>query len=199
MEKLMRRKWLASLMVVLAIVAVMGLGTPALAATTATVTVTNTTQYLTISVAPTTYNFNATGAAHPNVLPNTTYYSNPGGQTTAPSTTVVDGECAFTITNGCNVASDLTVNWGDMSGGSDNSTNGNTGTQGATTFGAYTYWSGQLLSAKVLCKSADSGVAYSNLAATTNMKFGLQINEQTNAWRGASASTSTVTISVVAH
>jgi len=184
---------------ILAIIALVVLTVPAYAATTATITVTNTPQFLGITVAPTTYNFNATGAAHPNVMPNTTYYSNPLGQTTAPSATAVDGECAFTITNTSNVGTDLTLTWSDFAGGSDNSTNGNTGTAGATSYGAYSYFSGIALASKVLLKSAGSGVGYSNLGATTNIKFGVQYNTQTSAWTGATATTSTITITTAAH
>jgi hypothetical protein len=169
---------------------------PAAATTTAVVTVTNTPQHLAITITS-TYNFN--GISSRGTLVNTTYYSNPGGQTTAPSSTVLDAECALTVTNTSSVVTDLTANWSDMSGGSDNSTNGNTGTQGATTFGAYTYWSGIALASKVLCKSSASATAYSSLAANTNIKCGLQLNEQTNAWTAGTASTSTVTYTVTAH
>lgn len=191
-----RNRFMAILLLMVAIVAVLVTALPASAATTAVVTVTNTPQYLAITITS-TYNFN--GISSRGVLPNTTYYSNPLGQTTAPSTTVVDGECALTITNTSSVATDLTANWSDMSGGSDNSTNGNTGTQGATTFGAYTYFSGQTIASKVLCKSSGSATAYSNLGASTNIKCGLQLNEQTNAWTAGTASTSTVTFTTAAH
>jgi hypothetical protein len=196
----MKKKLLGVLLMVLSLVSLIGLtAIPIQAATTATITVTNTTQYLAISVSPTTYNFNATGAAHPGVLPSTTYYSNPGGQTTAPSSTVVDGECAFTATNGSSVAGDITNNMSDMTGGTDNSTNGNTGAAGATSYGSYTYISGIALASKVLLKSSASGVAISNLAAAGTKMFGIQLNEQTNAWTGATAATMTVTLTVAAH
>ena len=92
MKGLFKRKWfLAIFTFMLVIGLVVGTTVPTYAATTAVVTVTNTTQFVSISNNVSTYNFNATGAAHAGVLPSTTYYSNPGGQTTAPSATVVDG------------------------------------------------------------------------------------------------------------
>ena len=194
----LKRKWLLLLVVATLVVAILVPVVGVNAATTATITVTNTPQYIAITVAPTTWTINGlTGNSH--ALVNTTYYSNPLGDTTAPSATVVDGECNFTLTNTANVATDITFNWGDMSGGSDNSTNGNTGTAGTTTFGAYSYVSGVALTSKVLCKSSASGIAIANLAATTNKKFGFLIAEQTNAWSGSTAATSTITGTSVAH
>jgi hypothetical protein len=170
-----------------------------MALTSAVVTVTNTTQYVAISNNLSSYNFNATGAAHLGVLPSTTYYSNPGGQTTAPSATVVDGECAFDVTDASSVAVDIVANASDMSGGTDNSTNGNTGTAGATSYGSYTYVSGVLLSSKVLCKSSASATAISNLGASANKYWGLMLLEQTNAWTGVTAATFTITLTASAR
>jgi hypothetical protein len=197
MKELFKKKW-----VLLAMVAMMLIGilTPmsTLAATTATITVTNTPQYIAITIDHTTWTVNGlTGNSH--VLVSTTYYSNPLGDTVAPSTTVLDTECYFTLTNTANVATDITFNWSDMSAGSDNSTNGNTGTAGATSFGAYSYVSGVTIAGHVLCKSSASGIAIANLGATTNKKFGFSIAEQTNAWSGATGATSTITGTSVAH
>ena len=198
------KKWLlilASFMLVAGIV--VGTTVPTMAATTAVVTVTNTTQYLAITVSPGTYNFNATGAAHAGVLPNTTYYSNAGAnQVTSPTVGgALTGECAFTITNTSSVATDLTVTASDMSTGSDNSTNINTGytTNDTTKYGCSTYFTGQASGAWVICKSAGSSVGESNLAATTNITMGLIIKEQSNAWTGATPATFTVTITTAAH
>lgn len=183
----------------LAIVMVFAFSVPSFAATTAAITVTNTPQFIAITVSPTTWTVNGiSGNSH--VLPNTTYYSNPLGDTTAPTSGgAVDGECQFTITNTSNVAIDLTVTSSDMSGGSDNSTNGNTGSAGTTTYGAKSYFSGQGSGAWVAAKSSGSSVGYSNLAATTNIKFGMIVAEQTSAWSGGTSSTFTVTVSAAAH
>jgi hypothetical protein len=200
MKVLFKKKWFILLVsFILSIGLIVGMAVPAMAATTAVVTVTNTTQFISITNNLGTYNFNAAGAAHAGVLVNTTYYSNPGGQTTAPSATVVDGECAFDVTDASSVSVDIVINSSNMATGSDNSTNGNTGTQGTTTYGAYTYVSGLLLSAKVLCKSSASDTAISTLGATANKYWGFQINEQTNAWTGATPATFTITLTASAH
>ena len=197
MKSLFKRKWVLILLVATMLVAVLA-PMAALAATTATITVTNTPQFIAITIDHTTWTVNGlTGNSH--VLVSTAYYSNPLGDTVAPSTTVLDTECYFTLTNTANVATDITFNWSDMSAGSDNSTNGNTGTAGATSFGAYSYVSGVAIASKVLCKSSASGIAITNLGATTNKKFGFLINEQTNAWSGATGATSTITGTSVAH
>lgn len=203
MKVFKNKKWLLILTVFTVIATVIGMTAPAMAATTAVVTVTNTTQYLAITVSPITYNFNATGAAHAGVLPSTTYYSNAASnQVTSPTVGgALTGECAFTITNTSSVATDLTVTASNMSGGSDNSTNINTGyaNDGATTFGCSTYFTGQASGAWVAAQSSSSSVGYSNLAATTNVTMGLIIKEQTTAWSGATPATFTVTITTAAH
>ena len=203
MRGLFKRKWflvLVSFVTVLTMTLAMAI--PTLAASTATVTVTNTTQFLSISNNVSTYNFNATGVAHAGVLPSTTYYSNPTtSQVTVPSTTVVDGECAFDVTDASSVAVDIVINAANMSGGSDNSTNGTAGTDaaGATSYGADVYVSGVLFASKVLCKSSASSVSISNLGAAANKYWGLQINEQTNAWTGSTPATFVVTLTASAH
>ena len=203
MKGLFKRKWFLVLVTfMLAICLVVGTTIPTFAASTATVTVTNTTQFLSITNNVSTYNFNATGVAHAGVLPSTTYYSNPTtSQVTAPSTTVVDGECAFDVTDASSVAVNIVINAANMSGGSDNSTNGTAGTDaaGATSYGADVYVSGVLFASKVLCKSSASSTSISNLGATANKYWGLQINEQTNAWTGATPATFVVTLTASAY
>ena len=197
MKELFKKKLVLITMVAMMLIGILA-PMSTLAATTATITVTNTPQYIAITIDHTTWTVNGlTGNSH--VLSSTTYYSNPLGDTVAPSTTVLDTECYFTLTNTANVATDITFNWSDMSAGSDNSTNGNTGTAGATSFGAYSYVTGIAIASKVLCKSSASGIAIANLGATTNKKFGFQINEQTNAWSGATGATSTITGTSVAY
>lgn len=193
-----KRKWLLlPAVLMLVVITVITMVLPAFAATTAVVTVTNTVQYLAVSVAGTTYNFNGISAR--GVLPSTTYYSNPLGQTTAPSATVVDGECSWTLTNGSSVAADFVCDSSDMSGGTDNSTNGETGTAGATSYGAYSYYSGMTFTSKVLMKKSGSTNYAANLAAAGTLKAGIQLNEQTNAWTGGTAPTFTVKYTVAAH
>ena len=199
MKGMFKRKWLLGLFtLVLAVSLVIGMAVPTMAATTAVVTVTNTTQFLSITNNVSTYNFNATGAAHAGVLPSTTYYSNPASQIVAPSATVVDGECAFQLTDASSVAVDIVFTASNMSSG-DASTNGNTGTAGATSYGAYTYVSGVALASKVVCQSSASAVGISNLGASSTKYWGLQLNEQTNAWTTITPATFTLTATASAH
>ena len=104
---------------ILVVVGLVGVtASPALAATTAVVTVTGTPAYIAITISPTTYTINSDNAGSGVMAISTTYYSNPLGGTTSPSATVVDGECDFTITNTASIATDLTGNMSDGSGGS---------------------------------------------------------------------------------
>lgn len=183
--------------ILLALTLVLATALPALAATSQDVTVTATPSFISISNSPGTWTIGGiTGSGK--ILPNTVYYSNPLGDTTSPSTTVVDGECRFTLTNTSTVAIDLTVNFPNHTGG-DASTNSNLGTNDTTKFGAYSYFSGVLFANKVIAKASSSDVTYSNLAATTNIKWGLMYKSQSNDWTSGSAMSSTVTISAAAH
>jgi len=180
---------------------VIGLASPALAATTAVVTVTGTPAYIAITISPTTYTINSDNAGSGVMAISTTYYSNPLGGTTSPSATVVDGECDFTITNTASIATDLTGNMSDGSGGSNPMTNVNGATPGAASYAAYAYYSGETFASKVLLKSSGSTLANfkSNLGATTNLKVGFQFATQTGAWTGGTGSTYTLTITSTAH
>jgi hypothetical protein len=178
---------------VVAVVIILCSSIPIYSATQDVVVFTNTPQFLSISIAPGTYEIN--GADGKGAKPNTTYYTNPLGMETAPTAGgATDGECAFTITNLSNVATDLKVTSSDFSTGDDNSTNSNDGTNGATTYGAKSYFSGQATAAWVVAKTSGSSTGYSNLAATTDIKFGMIILEQTDAWTGATPAIFTVTV-----
>jgi hypothetical protein len=127
---------------------------------------------------------------------NTTYYSNPLGDTTAPSATVDDSECYFTVTNDSStVPLDLYVTMGNFSGG-DAMTNSNTGSNGATAFGAYTWYDGMTYSNKVIAKTASSSLLYNEWTGAT-LKWGMELKTRTNAWTTAANSTATVTITAV--
>lgn len=187
------------LLVILLLVAVLVLipVSGAFAATSQTVTVTAVPSFISISNAPTTWTINGiTGSGV--IATSTTYYTNPLGDTTAPSATVVDGECRFTITNTSTVATDITVNFADFSGG-DAMTNSGTGSAGASTFGAYGYYSGMTFSNKVVAKSSGSSALMSNLSATTNLKWGLQVSTRTSDWTSGSTQTATVTVTATSH
>jgi len=187
---------------VLTIIGLMGLlVSPVSAATTAVVTVTGTPAYVAITISPTTYTINSDNSGSSVMAINTTYYSNPLGGTTSPSATVVDGECDFTITNTASIATDLTGNMADGSGGSNPMTNVNGAAAGAASYSAYAYYSGETFASKVLLKSSGSatGNFKSNLGATTNIKVGFQFSTQTGAWTGGTGSTYTLTITSTAH
>lgn len=193
----MRKRWM-QLLIAFALVLALTIpfAVPAYAATNQDVTVTATPAFIAISNSPTTWTINGiTGSGV--IAEDTIYYTNPLGDTTSPSSTVVDGECRFTITNTSTVAIDLTVNFPDHTGG-DASTNSNLGTNDTTKFGAYSYFSGDLFSAKVIAQSSGSAVAYDGLAASTDIKWGLMYESQSNTWTSGSAMSSTVNIAATA-
>ena len=174
---------------------------PALAATTAVVTVTGTPAYVAVTISPTTDTLNSDNSGTSVIAINTTYYSNPLGGTTSPSATVVDGECDFTITNTASIATDLTGNMSDGSGGSNAMTNVNGAAAGAASYSAYAYYSGETFASKVLLKSSGStlGNFKSNVTAAASLKVGFQFATQTGAWSGGTGSTYTLTITATVH
>lgn len=188
-----KRRLFIGLLLSIAIVFVMGV--PLLAATSEDSTVTATPAYIEITNSPNTWVLNGiTGDSK--IDTSTTYYANPLGDTTAPGATVVNGECRFTLTNSVNstVAVDLDVNLSDFTGGDANMTNSNLGSNGATSFGAYSWYSGMTYSLKVIMKSSASDEFYTNLATNTSIKWGAEVLTQTDAWTGGTSSTATMTI-----
>lgn len=146
-----------------------------------------------IANAPTTWTMN--GLMGSGVIQiDTIYYANPQGDTQAPASTVADADCNFTITNSSTMAIDLTCTMGSFSGGDANMTNSDTGANGATTYGAYSWFSGILYANKVIIKSVGSDVGYDGLPATTDIKWGVEVETQTNEWAGGNSSTATLTI-----
>ncbi len=182
--------------VLLALVLVLMPITPALAETSQDVTVTATPSYIAITNAPSTWTINDLGTGSENskgvIAVDTIYYANPindADDTTPPSATVLDAECNFTITNTSTVITNITVTWGSFTGGGADMTNSDTdGTNGATTYGAFSWFSGDTYSAKVVIKSTGSSVGKANLAATTNIKWGVEIETRTNAWTSGTSS-----------
>jgi hypothetical protein len=171
---------------------------PLQAATSQNVTVTATPAFIAISNDPATWTVNGiTGSGVIN--PSTTYWANPLGDTTSPTVGgAVNGECRFTLTNTSSVAIDLTVNFPNHTGG-DASTNSNNDTPGATAFGARSYFVGKAQANWVIAQSTGSAEAYDNLAATTNIKWGMKYQSQTGAWTSGTNMTSTVVISAATH
>lgn len=173
------------------------------AATTATVAVTATPAFIGCTNSPGTWTLNdivGDGVSPKGTIaPDTIYYSNPLGDGTAPSDPVVDGECRFSLTNTSTIVTDMTILCSDFSGGSAAMTNSNDGSNGATAYGSYSYCTGMTYSTdKVICKASGSDATKSDLAATTNIKWGLYIETQTNAWTGGTSSTATITVILTA-
>ena len=186
---------------VLLIVAMLALSTftPVLALTSQDITVTATPEFICIANAPATWAINdvaeATGKT---ITVDTLYYSNPLGDTTIPTVGgAVDGECRFTITNTSTVVTDLTVLFPDHAGG-DASTNNDDGENAAGAFGAKSYFTGQIQAEWVVAKNAGSDFGLEDLAATTNIKWGLIYESQTGAWTSGTNMTSTVNIAATA-
>ena len=98
------------LSMVVALVAALVIGIPASAATTATVTITATPEYLamTISNSPVTWAIGAIAEA------TTVYWT---ADTLVPAEPLVDGDMKETLTNTGSVTSDITVQCADFTGG----------------------------------------------------------------------------------
>jgi hypothetical protein len=158
-----------------------------------------------ISNSASTYTLNSDNSGSGIVMPNTTYYANPLGSTTSPTTGgVLNTECEWTLTNTSTSAIDLTVTMTDYSGGGSNSTNSNSGSpdtpsNGATSYGACSYFSGQASTAWQIIKTSGSTTGYSNLSANTNIKWGMLELTQTSLATSAVASTSVITITATNH
>jgi len=168
-------------------------------ADTDTVIVTATPSYLGISNSPGTWTLNGIIPGDDTINIATTYYSNPLGDTTAPSATVLDTECYFTITNTSSVPTYVVIDIDDFTGGSDPMTNSDDGSNGAGIFGAYSWYSGMTYpTSKVVAKTTGSDNLTSSLAALTDLKWGMEVLTQTDAWTGGTSSTATITITVTA-
>jgi len=183
----------------LAVVMILGATLPVFAADFANITITANPLFLSITNTPNTWTMNGlvNGKA---VRIDTVYYSNPLGDTTAPAT-VNDSSCRFTVTCSTNATTcDLTVNVGNFSGGGLVMTNSNDGSNGATTFGAYSWYSGMTYSNKVIAKDTGSTAMYTTgLAADATLKWGMEIETRTDAVTAGGVSTSIATITATEH
>ena len=162
----------------------------------ANVTVTGTPSFIAITNTPNTWTINGlTGSGF--MLPSTTYYANNASDVTAPSATVLDAECRFVVTNvSSTVPLDLTVNIPDFAGG-DIMTNSDTGSNGPTTFGAYSWCSGMTYSSKVVAKASGSAVMKDEWSGST-LKWGAEIKTRSDAWITGATMTSTMVITATA-
>lgn len=189
------------LSIVLALILTLSLSIPALAATSQDVTVTATPSYMVITNTPSTWTVNDLGTGAENgkgkILVNTIYYANPVNgdhDTTAPSATVLEAECNFEAdTTGSTVDTDLTLTWGAFTSGNATMTNSDAGTNGATTYGAYSWFEGELYSGKVITKASGSAVGLDGHSAGA-ISWGVEILTRTDVWTGGTSSTATLTI-----
>jgi hypothetical protein len=125
---------------------------------------------------------------------NTTYYSNPRGDTVPPAATVADGDCFFTLTNNSTNEIQLIVTMTDFTGG-DAMTNCGTGSANATGFGGYAWASGvNYASGKQVLLKTNSIPIDNALSPFSSIKWGLTLSTRTNDWTSGTAETATVTI-----
>jgi len=134
------------------------------------------------------------------IAPDTVYYSNPLGDELEPSDPVVDGECRFTIDNISTIPIDLTVNFPDFTGGDAMLNTDTDGSNDVGKFGAFSYCSGMTTYAddKVVALTTGSDPMKESLAADTDLKMGLEIETQSDAWTSGVAMESTVVITATA-
>lgn len=157
------------------------------------VTITATPSFISFSSGPTTWTLNdITGSGV--IVVDTIYYSNPLGDTTPPSATVVDGECQFTWVNDSSVNIDVFVDCGSFTGGDADATNSGTGDNGATTYGAHSWYSGMTYTSKVIVLASGSSALYQTSTPGEDKLWGAEIETRTDAWTGGSSSTATMTI-----
>lgn len=186
------KRWL----IVLIALAVLLVPPTAYAAIDAPITVTATPSFISISIAQSTWTINGIDG-NGKIAPATTYYSNAtgaSGDITAPSVTVVDGECYFTIANTSTVITNITINFPHFTSGDAMQNTGlGYATNGANAFGASSYISGAAWpGGAVILQNTGSAPTKSNLAATTNLLFGIAIKTQSSAWASGTSMTSTV-------
>ena len=183
---------------VLALALVLSFSLPVFADTSKNVTVTATPSFISISIAQGTWTINGIDGTG-KIAPSTTYYSNAtgaSGDVTAPTATVINGDCYFEIANTSTVETDMTANMVHFTGGDAMQNNG-TGyaTNGANAYGASTYTTGAAWPAgAVLLKNSASSALKADVAATTNVFFGVAIKTQSGAWASGSNMTSTITV-----
>ena len=195
------RKLILGLVVVVALLA--GIAIPvgsAFAATSANVTVTGKPTFIAITNSPNTWTINGIDG-NGYIAPDTQYYANPAGASgdiTPPTATVVDGDCQFTVTNASSsIPLDITVNWGNFSGGDAMTNSNDKTTNGANQFAAAAYCTGMTYSAAPDAKVSGSAIMKDELSAAT-LKWGLYIETQSGAWSSGSVMTSNVTITATA-
>lgn len=191
----MKRKILVGILIALMITTILP-ALPIHAATYVDITVTATPAYVTITTSNTTWTIN--DIVNAGVIdPDTIYYSNPVGDTTSPSATVAANEGYFGIENDSSVNINIVADMEDFSGGDANMANSETGSNGATDYGAYSYYEGMTYSGKVVVKTNATGsdTLWTSSSPGDDIDIGIEIETQSNAWAGSSSSTSTLKVS----
>jgi hypothetical protein len=165
------------------------------------VTVTATPCYVAISCDPLAWTLNdivGDGVTPKGTITNSdVYYSNPQGDGTEPSSTVDTDEGYFVITNTSTVNITLTVDMENFSGGDANMTNGETGSPGASSYGAYSWYEGMTYSSKVVVKkyATGSSTLWTSSSPGDDIDIGVEVATQTGAFSGTGqSSTSTLKI-----
>lgn len=190
------KRWISVVVVAIALLSALLPSSLAFAGTTGTVTVTGKASFVAITESESWTINGLTGSGF--MLPNTTYYANPLGDTVQPPATVNDTSCAFTVTNAsATVPMTLSVNMSNFAGG-DAMLNTNAGTANTTAYGAYAWCSGSSYASKVVVNaSAPTGVMKTSWSSAT-LKWGLTVSTMTNAWTSGTTQTATVTITATA-
>lgn len=149
--------------ILLALVMMLALTFPALAATTADVTVTYTPQYIAIADNVTSYDFGSV-AASANYSTSTTYVG---------------------ITNTSSVQTDITIAvTGDTWTGGTAHTHSDTAEPGADTVAMWANRGGSWGTGDVIVKYASPNYIYENCPATTNFNYGIMIGTPTSTTDG---------------
>ena len=168
----------------------------AFADTSKTVTVTAKASFIAITLDVNTWTINGIDG-NGFIAPDTKYYANPTGATgdvTAPTATVIDGDCYFQVTNASSsVPLDLTVNWGHFTGGDAMQNANSKTTNGANAFAAAAYCTGMTYADAPSANVSGSAAMKDEWTGAT-LKWGLYIETQSGAWTSGDVQTSTVTI-----
>jgi hypothetical protein len=175
-EKEMRKTLFAILLALALVLIPVG---SAFAATSAQVDVTAHPSILSISNSPATWEVNGITTPGSKIVKNTTYYANPLGDTTAPSATVVDGECRFTLTNDGDVNVDVNIAMSDL--GAMTNGGGGYASNGATSFGASAYISGLAWPGAAVTLTTGGG-AFETAFAPGSVKWGVALLTQTDSF-----------------
>lgn len=159
------------------------------------VTVTATPSYVSFSSTSTQWDMDDITDGDGLVDTDTIYYANPGGDTTAPSSTVVDGECLWNWTNDSSVNIDVFVNCSAFTGGDATMTPSSDGNNGVDLCGCYSYVSGNAYPGdNEIMKTSGSAAVYTTSSPGEDKYWGAQIETRTNAWTGSGQSTATISI-----